>query len=44
MEHEGDGDINRNWCSRNNPQSLVKGLEELEIGGRAENIQTTVLL
>ena len=26
------------------PKSLIRGLEELEIGGRAETIQTTALL
>ena len=26
------------------PKGLVRGLEELEIGGQAETIQTTVLL
>ena len=31
MEHEGDGDININWFSRNNLQGLVKVLEDLEI-------------
>ena len=43
-EHEGDGDTNCNWCTRNNSQSLEKGLDDLEIRGRVETIQTTELL
>ena len=30
MEHEGDGDTNCDWCTWNNPQILVKGMENLE--------------
>ena len=37
MEHEGDGDTNCNLCTRNNPQILVKGVENLEIRGKVEN-------
>ena len=25
MEHEGDGDTDCNWCTRNNPQRIEKG-------------------
>ena len=31
MKHEGDGDTNCNWCTRNN--DLVKKLEDFEILG-----------
>ena len=44
MERECDSDTNCNWCTRNDLQRLDKGLEELEIGGRAKAIQTTGLL
>ena len=40
MKHEGDGDTNCNWWSWIKSQRLGK-LEELEIRGRAEPIQTT---
>ena len=30
MEHEGDGNINSNWCTSNNPQRISKGIERLE--------------
>ena len=43
MEHEGDGDTNCNWCTWNNPQVLVKELEDLEIRGLMETIQTITL-
>ena len=39
MEHEGDGDKDRNLCTRNNPQRSVKAGRF----GRAETIQTTTL-
>ena len=43
MEHAGDNYTNCNWCVWNsNP--LLKGLEDLEVGGRVETIQTTALL
>ena len=29
IEHEGDGDTNCNWCTRNNPQRLGKGTGRL---------------
>ena len=44
MEHEGNSNTNCNGRTCNDPQSLVRGLEELEIGRRAESIQTTALL
>ena len=34
MEHESDGNTNYKWCTRNDPIGLVKGQEELEIGGQ----------
>ena len=46
MKHEAESDINCNWYTWNDPKRLGKGvgLEELEIGGRAETIPTTTLL
>ena len=44
MEHEGDGDTSCNWCTRNNLLGLGKGLEDLEIRGQVETIQTAALL
>ena len=44
MEHEDDGDTNCNWCIWNNSQRIGKGMEELEIRGQVETIQTTALL
>ena len=38
VQHEG------NWYSWNSLQSLVKGLEELEIRGKNETIQTSAFL
>ena len=40
MEYVGDGDTILNWCTQNDRQILVRRLEEFEIGGRAEKIQT----
>ena len=37
IEHESDGDANWNWCSW---YCQLKELENLEIGGRVETIQT----
>ena len=42
MEHESDIYINWDWCSWY--KGLIKGLEDLEITGRLETIQTTKLL
>ena len=42
MEHEAGGDTNQ--CTRNGSQRFSKELEELEIEGRAEIIQSTALL
>ena len=44
MDHEVGGDTNCNWCTRNDPLGLGKGLVESEIGGRAETMHTTGLL
>ena len=44
MEHEGDGDINGNWCTWKIPKGLIRRLEGLGIGGQAEIIQTTAVL
>ena len=41
---EGDRDTNCNRCSRNDPQELVNGLDDLEIKGQVETIQITTLL
>ena len=35
MEHEGDGNTNCNWCARNNPQRIGKGI------GRIGNKRTS---
>ena len=40
MEGEGDNDTDCNWCTRNNPKELLKGLEDLEIGGRVKTIHS----
>ena len=40
MEYEDEGNTNCIW---NNPLILVKGLEDLEIRGKVEIIQTTEL-
>ena len=42
MEHESDDDTN--WYLRKVPKGFIRRLGELGIGGRAETIQTTVLL
>ena len=44
MEHKSDGDINNNLCTWNGPKHLKRGLEEMEIRGRAETIQITPML
>ena len=44
MGDEGDSETNCNWCTWNDSQRLAKGLQELEISGRAKTIQTTALL
>ena len=44
MENEGDGGTICSWCTWNGPQNLGKTLENLEIKGRIETIQTTALL
>ena len=45
MEHEDDNYTNCNWCFWYNNQRIIKGLEDLEVGGRnLETIQTTALL
>ena len=43
VEHENDGGTNCNWCARNDPKSMVRGLEEMKIRGQAKTIQTTPL-
>ena len=44
MEHEGDGDTNCGWCTWKILKGLVKRLEDLEIRGQLEAIQTIGLL
>ena len=44
MKQESNGDASYNWCDQNSSQGLGKGLEELEIGGWTETIQTKALL
>ena len=43
MEHESDSDTNSTGALGTIPKGLVKGLDDLEIRGQAEAIQTTVL-
>ena len=33
MEHEGDNYTNRDWCFGTVTKILLKGLEDLEVGG-----------
>ena len=42
IEQEGDGDTNNECCTRNAPYKFLRGMEELEIKGRTDTIQTTV--
>ena len=42
MEHEGDNYTNCDWYFWY--QKIIKGLENLKVGGRVETIQTTALL
>ncbi len=44
MQHESDGDTNYDWCARNSPQRLSKRAEKIEIEGRTQTIQSTVLI
>ena len=44
MEREGDNYTNCNWWFVTVTKGLLKGLENLEVGGRVETIQTTTLL
>ena len=43
MEHESDDCTNCDWCFWYSNLGLLKGLEDLEVGGRVEIIQTTAL-
>ena len=44
MKHNGNGDTSCNWCTRKNPQRLIKGLNDLEISVQAKTIYITTLL
>ena len=44
LSNEGDGDTSCSRCTWTIPKILVKGLEDLEIRGKVETIQTTALL
>ena len=45
MEHDGDSDTSCNWCTWNSlPKDCLKELEDLEIRGQVETIQTMALL
>ena len=44
MKDEGDGDTNCNVCTWNYPRRIGKGIEDIEIKGPGEAIQTTALL
>ena len=39
MEHEGENYTNRDWRFRYSKYWLLKGLENLEVGGRVETHQ-----
>ena len=43
MEHDGVNVTSSNWCPRNNPKYLAKGLEHLEIRGQEGTIQIIAL-
>ena len=43
MEHEGDNYTNCDSCFGTVRKGLLKGLEDLEVNGRLETIQTTAL-
>ena len=43
VDHEGYGDTKCNWCTWNRPRGFEKRLEEMEIRGRIETIQTITL-
>ena len=38
MKPESDGDTSYDWCARNFPKGLVRGLDELEIREEAKAI------
>ena len=44
MEREGGGDTSSNCCTWNYPQRFVRELEDLEIRGQVNTIQTTISL
>ena len=44
VEYESDVYTNYKWCSWYSHEGLIIGLEDLEIIGRMETIQTTTLL
>ena len=44
MEHEGDNYTNCDFAFSTVTKELIKGLEDLEVGGRVETIQATALL
>ena len=44
MEHESDNYTNCEVAFGTASKGLLKGLEDLEVGGRVETIQMTVLL
>ena len=44
MEYEDDNHTNYDGCFGYSNLKIFKGLEDLEVGGRVETIQTTALL
>ena len=44
MEHESNDCANCDWWFRHITKELLKVMEDLEVGGRVETIQTTALL
>ena len=43
-EFEGDGNTSCNWCTWNNLQGLLEGLEYLKIRGQMETIHPTAIM
>ena len=43
MEYENDNNTNCDWLFGTVTNGLLKGLVKLEVGGRVETIQTTLL-
>ena len=44
VEHESNDCANYDWCVITVTKGSLKGLEDLEVGGKVETIKTTALL